>query len=94
MTPQEAYNECKTFFENGGIGELDGVAFNMALNALEKQIPKKPIEETSKTYDGDDIDVVYICPKCSRFICFEQEANQGDFPHCHCGQALDWSDTK
>lgn len=48
------------------------------INALEKQIPKKP-----KT---DDRYIMYICPCCNDFI----KVNHN---YCtNCGQKLDWSD--
>ena len=64
------------------------------LSALEKQIPKKPIEDISKDYEGNIIDDVFFCPKCTRTICFGSENNLAEnYPYCNCGQALDWSDT-
>lgn len=50
----------------------------LAINALEKQIPKKP-----KT---DDRYVMYICPCCNDFIKVSHNCCQ------NCGQAIDWSD--
>lgn len=50
----------------------------LAINALEKQIPKKP-----KT---DDRYVMYICPCCNDFIKVSHNYCQ------NCGQAIDWSD--
>ena len=50
----------------------------MAIQALEKQIPKKP-----KT---DDRYVMYICPRCNEFIKINKN-------YCmNCGQKLDWSE--
>ena len=64
-------------------------------SALEKQIPKKPIEDISKDYEGNIIDDVFFCPKCTRTICFGIENNLAEnYPYCNCGQALDWSDTE
>ena len=64
-------------------------ALVLAVNALEKQIPKKPYkrkEHKSKDY------YCAICERCLgneielRFACLQPE-------YCeHCGQALDWSD--
>lgn len=58
-----------------------------ALNALEKQIPKRPIENRYPWA---------ICPICGGSVYLEnvQEyiMNQ-EKTHCeHCGQALDWSE--
>ena len=53
-------------------------AVDMAIQALEKQIPKKP-----KT---DDRYVMYICPRCNEFIKINKN-------YCmNCGQKLDWSE--
>ena len=51
--------------------------FDRAINALEKQIPKK-----SKT---DDRYIMYICPCCNDFIKVSHNCCQ------NCGQAIDWS---
>lgn len=53
-------------------------AYDVAINALEKQIPKKP-----KT---DDRYVMYICPWCNDFVKVSHNYCQ------NCGQKLDWSD--
>lgn len=59
------------------------------VEALEKQIPKKPI---------DDRYPWAICPVCGGSIHLEnvQEHIQNkEITYCeHCGQALDWSDTE
>ena len=50
----------------------------MAIQALEKQIPKKP-----KT---DDRYVMHICPWCNDFVKVSHNYCQ------NCGQKLDWGD--
>ena len=61
----------------------------LACEALEKQIPKKPI---------DDRYPWSICPVCGGSMNLEhiQEYIQNEEPsHCeHCGQKIDWSDTE
>lgn len=64
------------------------------LNALEKQIPKKPIGIYDENiYHIDDDDYNYeparfgSCPACN------QEVQDGMLFCSFCGQALDWSDT-
>lgn len=76
MTHEKAYEECKEFFDNDGIGELDVVAFNMALNALRKQIPKKPAFRKGTTYS--------FCPNCGSDQIHDYCGT--------CGQKIDWSD--
>lgn len=68
------------------------------MEALEKQIPKKPVIKTHK-YIGSDDDFVnkYHCPVCKALII--NEDTNGFYAgrkqkHCHCGQALEWSDTE
>ena len=63
------------------------VAFETAMEALDKLVAKKPI------YSGGH---EYICPNCNRFI-RKREHQHGNIiiPYCKwCGQALDWSDTE
>lgn len=65
-------------------------ALNMAIQALEKQIAKKP------TYEGDgyapDGTLIYdtwICCCCDK----RYEVDYDDYDYCpNCGQKLDWSD--
>jgi len=64
-------------------------ALQMAIKALEKQIPKKPI--------GDRYPWV-ICPNCGGSIHLgkiQKHIYNEEALHCeYCGQALDWSDTE
>ena len=60
------------------ITDVDAPALEMAIKALEKQIPKKP-----KT---DDRYVMYICPWCNDFVKVSHNYCQ------NCGQKLDWGD--
>lgn len=56
---------------------------DIAISALEKQIPRKPIEKSPW---------VYHCPNCdSQKV---EDVFIERFKYCRdCGQALDWSDT-
>ena len=66
--------------------------------ALEKQIPRKPILKETKCFDGSTADFVFICSVCNQTICIEPEDDviadyiKEEYSHCHCGQALDWGD--
>lgn len=55
-------------------------AYDLAIEALEKQTPKKPCKDNENgVYEKEH------CPSCHRSL----------FPndhHCECGQAIDWSD--
>ena len=71
------------------VTDVDAPALEMAINALEKQIPKMP------TYDGDGyapdgtfIWDEWICPCCGG----RYEVEYDDYDYCpDCGQKLDWS---
>ena len=59
------------------------IAFEEAIKALEKQIPKKPFYDKNR----DDFNA-YKCPVCND----EYMILSGDNYCTVCGQALDWSD--
>ena len=56
--------------------------YNNIVNAIEKQIPKKPyLDNENGIYETEH------CPFCHRRL----------FPndhHCRCGQAIDWSEVE
>ena len=94
MTTQEAIEIIESNFRNCSIAE-DQEATSMAINSLEKQIPKKPTApkvEVPKIKVGNGFwgkgTTVYRCPCCNELIsricdcCYK------------CGQAIDWSDFK
>ena len=73
------------------------VAFETAIEALEKQIPKKPRyvdtrfrHHGRKISDGSSLEKCYECPNCNSHIfrVFDSEKCCN-----YCGQTLDWSDT-
>ena len=69
-------------------------SIDMAINALEKQIPKKPRKTDS--YRGVLKRVyAYVCPTCGN-ACLEKYMNerQNTMFCWNCGQKLDWSDEK
>ena len=102
MTPQEAIQRIQTHNEIHSRKEPFAVhitkALQMAVDALELQIPKKPayVDTRFRNHgpniaDGVSLSKCYKCPnpKCALHIfhVFESDA------HCkHCGQALDWGD--
>ena len=60
--------------------EDDYKANEMAIQALEKQIPKKPKERDCIGFD------TLVCPVCKGALYLYE-------PYCdNCGQKLDWSD--
>ena len=66
-------------------------ANEMAIQTLEKQIPKKPI---MKQYFEDLEDEYLCCPTCGEILTDRIPAdNKVVYFHCmNCGQKFDWSD--
>lgn len=70
MQIEDEKNECK-------FAEDDYKANDMAIQALEKQIPKKPKKNTNSN--------IYFCPVCERKVAHNHAL------YCSgCGQKLDW----
>ena len=71
-------------FGNDGMG--------IAIQALEKQIPKKPTYEgDGYAPDGTFVFDEWICPCCET----RYEVDYDDYDYCpNCGQKIDWSDEK
>lgn len=93
MTIQRAFEIIKNEmpYESDVIIE----ALNMIENAVEKQIPKKPITETVNrgiSISGEyDIDFNYLCPNCNTVV-GDYETDDVFYKFCpDCGQALDLS---
>lgn len=88
MTYEEAIKKIKQFGLYHAIGDLPNSvftvqAFKLAIEALEKQIPKKPVLENR--YIGH-----YNCPICNEDCTYDTVFK---YPYCpFCGQAIDWSD--
>ena len=87
MTESEAIEELKNSIISYEVQnpsnitcDLTTEALDVAIQALEKQIPKKPYKDNENgIYEKE------YCPICNRSL----------FPndrHCICGQAIDWSD--
>ena len=89
MTPQEAIGQLRCNVEGDYINLDDLEAFELAISALEKQIPKKPIP-LKDNYTGKIVS--YGCPDCNNT---DLGNNEFKNKYCeNCGQALDWSDTE
>lgn len=104
MTVQEAIEylkggcltlACETHLKNRCNNDYDAreekkdEAIKLSVKALEKQIPKKPIDKSKNHKDWH----IMSCPCCERIFW-----NSGQFMHyepkwCEkCGQKLDWGD--
>ena len=78
----EVCEECPLYGETGTDHCYED-ALDIAINALEKQITKKP---TDVRYFGEAGYYIGLCPVCG-------QGNNSDYPYCgDCGQKLDWSD--
>ena len=66
-------------------------AIDMAIKALEKQIPKKPEFEGDGYSDGHLVYDTWICPNCEK----RYEVDYEEYDHCpNCGQKIDWSEVE
>lgn len=106
MTEQEAIemlNAIRMVLDNdvSWLEEFDGMidcTFDMAVSAIKKQIPVKPIRiDKNETFDGN---WKKICPNCGRILVERITTSDSSYPriynmtaHCICGQAIDWGST-
>jgi hypothetical protein len=89
MNIEKAIRKIKEFGLHHAIqdlphSELTVEAFEMAISALEKQIPKKVKQYNDKSifiYEG-----VFYCPSC------QENVSMDDVYCCQCGQSLDWEE--
>ena len=91
MTESKAVELLEYIRETGNgeapyVGCTQNIAIEMAINALEKQIPKKPKKSQSKLrYLG-----TYMCPSCGGDF-----SGTGVASYCyHCGQRFKWNDAE
>lgn len=90
MTNEEAISILD---ELGGTcsNDIIYVACHMAIEALEKQIPKKPRKQVISVYASKATEV--LCPVCNKSICtwITLDSHSKKKPFCpNCSQALDW----
>ena len=82
MKPEEAIKTIKV-----ALAEVEWdypmdytVAFEEAIEALEKQIPKKPVDNPEDGW--------FECPNCGLIVWVYY--GTGETHHCDCGQRLAW----
>lgn len=57
--------------------DIDSWAMEIAVEAMEKQVPKKP---------NMPLDAYWVCPSCRSKV-------EHPYEHCkRCGQAIDWTE--
>lgn len=81
---EETIKSLKEMFPKGLCEVNEYKMAQVAINALEKQIPKKPIERISLL----GLDKGGKCPTCNKHI-----NTCRYWMYCECGQKIDWSDT-
>ena len=94
MNKQEAIERLKSLsrmFDEAPTG-----AISEAISALEKQIPKKPIEEEKQYSEDYGFNSDILCPVCNNYIGYYTEAmcKPEYMQYCNeCGQRIDndWS---
>lgn len=90
MTVQQVRNNfVQDLAENAYLNMCTTEEMQIAISALEKQIPKKPYKR--KEHKQND----YYCSVCKRYLGDDMELKYACLQpsYCpHCGQALDWSD--
>ena len=89
MTNEEAIKILKSKMD----GSVDtsyewAETMRMAINALEKQIPMKPVKSKEERYGMGYVYHDWICPTCGRFLA--PEPTRTGNRYCRCGQAIDW----
>ena len=97
MTNTEAIRKLKDILEEAidtedavcYVTSVDEEPLRMAIEALEKQLPKKPVLEKTKGVVGIDM---WHCPVCDGEIISDWNRDIANSYCHHCGQALDWSD--
>lgn len=91
MTESEASTILKTEIVHHPECSIFAEALGLAIQALEKQIPKKPI---MKQYFEDLEEEYLCCPTCGEILTDRIPADNKTFYfHCmNCGQKFDWSD--
>lgn len=99
MTYEEAIEEMENIYQNGFDNDFDNDeiekpldAIRLAIEALEKQMPKRHHIEVNSRHEKE-----LICPNCAGYHGTHGRFGSLNIPrhskHCPwCGQAIDWSE--
>ena len=85
MTHEEATERIKCILKNNSFTRADKNALKLAIEALEKQVSKKPLHMHKN----------YYCPICKEdgWMLWDDAIPNDMDKYCgKCGQAIDWSD--
>lgn len=102
MTEKEAISEIKAILEEATetedavsyVTSVDAESLNLAIEALEKQIPNKPAERRDK-YTGN---YPMYCPNCGTYVAYRDGRTFvlsrfiGSSRCPECGQAIDFGE--
>lgn len=85
MKPEEAIEDIRKCIQPS----VGGKSLQMAIEALEKQVPKRPQLESYGYSDGESVYDEWFCPKCGEGY----EIDSHDYNYCpECGQCIDRSE--
>ena len=84
----EVLDKTRVMIIKGSAIDLQKASY-MAVEALKKQIPKKPFRRERETFAMSKTGVRayytdYICSSCGAKLIYKHK-------YCECGQAIDWS---
>lgn len=102
MTNEQTLEQfLKVLNTNAYLGIFECSDMKNAISALEKQIPKKPIDTELFIYASGTRTLSGYCPVCDQPVSiFDGHQNNKKFRRdedvfcSYCGQALDWSDNE
>lgn len=92
MTEQEAIKFLTGYLDSVVYKEKCVEAHKLAFKALEKQIPKKPIQKNDVNFKEGKC---FYCPNCKGSLATNEDDTYYNYwlSHCNnCGQAIDWGD--
>ena len=73
-----------------GLSIIGNSSYDMAVEALEKQIPKKPFMAPMPGFDGE-VASHLSCPGCKMVVVNVWNTDYKPLYCCNCGQRFDWS---
>lgn len=74
--------------EHDSGAELQKQTYDVAIESVEKQIPKKPKPRIVRDVSSD-----YCCPNCGEIVTDNEDSIEYINKYCpNCGQAIDWSE--